>query len=40
MYLDEEDKVAYHYIIHVEIHLFSMTIIDMWYEDILYLIYN
>lgn len=40
MYLDEEGKVAFHYIIYVGIHIFSMTIIDMWYEDILYLIYN
>lgn len=40
MYFDEEGKVVYYYIIYVEIYLFLMIIIDMWYEDILYLIYN
>lgn len=40
MYFDEEGKVVYYYIIYVEIYLFFMIIIDMWYEDILYLIYN
>lgn len=40
MYFDEEGKVVYYYIIYVEIYMFFMIIIDMWYEDILYLIYN
>lgn len=40
MYFDEEGKVVYYYIIYVEIYLFFMIIIDMWYEDILYLICN
>lgn len=40
MYFDEEGKVVYYYIIYVEIYIFFMIIIDMWYEDILYLIYN